>query len=155
MFRVVSPPIIRSSHYCIYSIWYYWDRYCCSNVLNNARYCRYSDMSSWWWVEIPPETCRAICRCKLYIVTSCCTDHWTLYSGSFARLQVVTAVLKNTYVFCDMTPGRLVNVYISEEFAASLFSVQETSVTALREIRVLPRCNSGRLSSAMFYSECW
>ena len=28
MFRVVSPPIIRSSYHCIYSIWHYWDRYC-------------------------------------------------------------------------------------------------------------------------------
>ena len=35
-----------------------------SNGLINARYCRYSDMSSWWWVEIPPETCRAVCRYK-------------------------------------------------------------------------------------------
>jgi len=28
VFRVVSPPIIRSSYHCIYSIWHYWDRYC-------------------------------------------------------------------------------------------------------------------------------
>ena len=28
MFRVVSPPIIRSTHNCIYSIWYLSDRYC-------------------------------------------------------------------------------------------------------------------------------
>ena len=28
MFRVVSPPIIRSTHKCIYSIWYLSDRYC-------------------------------------------------------------------------------------------------------------------------------
>ena len=42
-----------------------------SNGLSNARYCRYSDMSSWWWVEIPSETCRAVCRDKLYIVASC------------------------------------------------------------------------------------
>jgi len=27
-FRVVSPPIIRSSYHCIYSLWHYWDRYC-------------------------------------------------------------------------------------------------------------------------------
>jgi len=86
--RVVSPPIIRSSYHCIYSNWHYWDCYCylswtwldgnsfpsshvhhlvtsttcSSNGLNNARYCRYSDMSSWWWVVIPPVTCRAVCR---------------------------------------------------------------------------------------------
>ena len=34
----------------------------CSNGLINTRYCRYSVMSSWWWVEIPPETCTAIDR---------------------------------------------------------------------------------------------
>ena len=28
MFRVVSPPIIRSTHSCIYSIWYLPNRYC-------------------------------------------------------------------------------------------------------------------------------
>jgi len=28
MFRMVSPPIIRSSYHRIYSIWHYWDRYC-------------------------------------------------------------------------------------------------------------------------------
>ena len=28
MFRVVSPPIIRSKHNCIYSIWYLSNRYC-------------------------------------------------------------------------------------------------------------------------------
>jgi hypothetical protein len=60
MFRVVSPPIIRSSYHCIYSIWHYCDRYCnrslmwlawnwgCSNGHTNAGCCKYSDMSSWW-----------------------------------------------------------------------------------------------------------
>ena len=28
MFRVVSPPIIRSTHNCIYSIWYLSNLYC-------------------------------------------------------------------------------------------------------------------------------
>jgi hypothetical protein len=28
MFRVVTPPIIRSAYNCIYSIWYLSDRYC-------------------------------------------------------------------------------------------------------------------------------
>jgi len=35
-----------------------------SNCLNNIRYCIYSDMSSWWWVEIPLETSRAVWRYK-------------------------------------------------------------------------------------------
>ena len=33
-----------------------------SNCLINARYCRYSVRSSWWWMELPPETRRAVCR---------------------------------------------------------------------------------------------
>jgi hypothetical protein len=31
-----------------------------SNGLTNTRCCRYSCMRSWWWVEVPPETCRAV-----------------------------------------------------------------------------------------------
>ena len=49
MLRVVSSPIIRSTHNSICSIWY----------LSNS-YCKYSCVCSWWWVEIPPETCRAV-----------------------------------------------------------------------------------------------
>jgi hypothetical protein len=35
-----------------------------SNGLTNTRYCRYSCMRSWWWVEVPPETYRAVSRYK-------------------------------------------------------------------------------------------
>ena len=35
-----------------------------SNGLTSARCCRYSCMRSWWWVEISPETCRAVSRYK-------------------------------------------------------------------------------------------
>ena len=31
-----------------------------SNGVTNTRCCRYGCMSSWWWVEVPPETCRAV-----------------------------------------------------------------------------------------------
>ena len=41
MFRVVSPPIIRSTHNCIYSIWYLSNRYCYLPLLWN----------SWRWFE--------------------------------------------------------------------------------------------------------
>jgi len=33
-----------------------------SNGLTNTRCCRYSCIRSWWWVEVPPETCRAVSR---------------------------------------------------------------------------------------------
>ena len=41
MFRVVSPPIIRSTHNCIYSIWYLLNRYCYLPLLRK----------SWNWFE--------------------------------------------------------------------------------------------------------
>jgi len=28
--------------------------------VTNTRCCRCSCMRSWWWVEVPPETCRAV-----------------------------------------------------------------------------------------------
>ena len=33
-----------------------------SNGMTNTRCCRYSCLRSWWWVEVPPETCRAVSR---------------------------------------------------------------------------------------------
>jgi hypothetical protein len=35
-----------------------------SNGVTNTRCCKYSCMRSWWWVEAPPETCRAVSRYK-------------------------------------------------------------------------------------------
>ena len=59
-----------------------------SNVVTNTRCCRYSWLSSWWWVAVTPETCIAVYRYnKLCNVASCwiytriflrCTDPWTL-----------------------------------------------------------------------------
>ena len=73
MFRVVPSHIIRSANNCIYSIWYLSHRYCylplssttaadSNNGMTNTRYCRYSCFCSWWWVMVPPETCRAVSR---------------------------------------------------------------------------------------------
>jgi len=33
-----------------------------SNSVTNTRWCKYSCMRSWWWVEVQPETCRAVAR---------------------------------------------------------------------------------------------
>ena len=89
MFWVVSSPIIRSTQDSIYSIWYvsggisthhqeHTQEYLqylvrvkwlllpaaiaagSSNGLTSTRYCKYACVCSWWWVEIPPKTCRAI-----------------------------------------------------------------------------------------------
>jgi hypothetical protein len=59
-----------------------------SNGVTNTRCRRYSCMCSLWWVEVPPETCRAVssinklcnvASCWIYIgIYSQCTDLWTL-----------------------------------------------------------------------------
>jgi len=33
-----------------------------SDILTSTKRCNYSYMRSRWWVELPPETCRAVCR---------------------------------------------------------------------------------------------
>jgi len=33
-----------------------------SNGVANTRCCRYSCLRSWWWLVVPPETCRAVSR---------------------------------------------------------------------------------------------
>ena len=70
MFRVVPPSIIRSTYNCNYSIVEEMERSSNSSTiaegsrhgLTNARCCNYSYMCSWWWVEVPHETCRAVYR---------------------------------------------------------------------------------------------
>jgi len=62
MFRVVPPPIIRKACNCIYSIWYLSHHYATCRCVTNTKYCRYSCMCSWCWVEVPPKICRAVSR---------------------------------------------------------------------------------------------
>jgi hypothetical protein len=43
-----------------------------SNGVTNTRCCKFNCMRSWWWVVVPPETCRAVSRWnKLCNVASC------------------------------------------------------------------------------------
>ena len=69
-----------------------------SNCVTNTRCCRYSCFRSWWWVEVTPETCRAVFRynrlckaasCWIYIgLYLRCTDPWTSKSCcTFAALK--------------------------------------------------------------------
>ena len=98
MFRVVPPPIIRSTCNCNYGIWHWSDRTCYLPLswrsrnslssessktadgskygLTSARFCNYTYMCSWWLVAVPPQTCRVVLQIynKLYIVASC----WTI-----------------------------------------------------------------------------
>ena len=77
MIWVVSPPIIRSKHNCICQTVTAIRRIVAgsSNSLTSTRCCRYSCLCSWWWVEIPPKTCRAVFQEKI----NCGTLHLVGY----------------------------------------------------------------------------
>jgi hypothetical protein len=66
MFWVGTPPIIRSTYNCNYSIWHWSNRLCYLPQSWSSWNCvptlHYSYMCSWWWVEFPPKTCRAVYR---------------------------------------------------------------------------------------------
>jgi hypothetical protein len=97
MFRVVAPPIIRSTYTCNYSIWH-----CRSNFstiaggtrddLTSARCCNYSYMCSWWWVELPTETCRAVYRNIINRV-------WSHVVGQLLTLYLVFTYIIITTIF--------------------------------------------------------
>jgi len=106
-FRVVHPPIIKSTYNCVPSaVLEEMERSSNSstiaegsrNDLTCARCCNYSYVCSWWWVEVPPETCRAVFQKynKLYIVASC----WTI-------IDIVTICLWDAAIFdctlCEVT----------------------------------------------------
>jgi len=121
MFRVVTPPIIRSAYNCIYSNWYLSHRYCylplswkrwnwfeCAKAhsnqfqlfhdsgVTNTRYCRYRCMRSWWWMERLPETCRAVSRYnKLCNVAPCWINIGIFhrYYFNLVRLSQIIAVM--------------------------------------------------------------
>jgi len=67
--------------------------------LTSARCCDDSYMCSWWWVEFPPETCRASSLQKynkLYIVTY----RWTIvHIYSTVQLFTFTPLYNCTAIF--------------------------------------------------------
>jgi len=83
-----------------------------SNGLTNIRYCRCNCMCSWWWVEVTPETCRAVSRHnKLCKFASCwiyigmylrCTDPWTSnlpYCPSYCTNLELIKIPYNAYLY--------------------------------------------------------
>jgi len=76
-----------------------------SNGVTNTRCCRYCCLRSWWWVELPSETGRAVSKWnKMCKVASCwiyiriflrCTDPWTSNSE---RKSYPSATLPTTDV---------------------------------------------------------
>jgi hypothetical protein len=95
-----------------------------SNGVTNTRCCRYSYMCSWWWVEVPPETCKAVFKYdKLCNVASCwiyigiflrCTDPWMLnfqqsdifYQPIFETFIPLDTILQTLIKFLQMTGTR-------------------------------------------------
>jgi hypothetical protein len=61
-----------------------------SNGVTNTRCCRYSCIHSWWWVEVPPETCRAVSSInKLCNAASCWIYEYTgILSGIHSILHI-------------------------------------------------------------------
>jgi len=133
MFRVVTPPIIRSTYNRNYSIWHWSNRLCylplwwrgwnCrSNLstiaersrdgLTSARCCNYGYMCSWWWVELPPATCRAVYK----NIINCIQSHlvgqlltlgllWTGICGvnrNYAYLLFVRLSLVCSLISCNI-----------------------------------------------------
>jgi hypothetical protein len=51
-----------SRHGSITLLFSWLHTHCIFRCLTSVRYCNYSYMCSWWWVELPPKTCRAVYR---------------------------------------------------------------------------------------------
>jgi len=56
-------------YFCNCSTCFVWNSTNCTTTaegsrdgLTSARCCNYNYMCSWWWVDLPPETCRAVYR---------------------------------------------------------------------------------------------
>jgi hypothetical protein len=56
-----------------------------SNGVTNTRCCRYNCLPSWWWLVLPPETCRAVSKYfKLCNVSSCWIYvYWNIVHDTF------------------------------------------------------------------------
>ena len=205
MLRVVFPPIVRSTHNCIYSIWYLSNRYrylplwwkswnwsecgvgivlICfgsikfphhnqtssnsstiaagsSNGLTSTRYCKCSCVCSWWWVEIPPETCRAVFQKKnklcnvasysKYIKrkksTMCFGCHCAILREQSYRFSKSSAYLElSTVVELESTK------YITYGFFTEIFTIIKTVFARCYGLKFLKNIKIPRLEHV---DTCW
>jgi len=61
-----------------------------SNGVTNTRWCRYSCLRSWWWVEVPPETCRAVSRkinCVTLRLVGCVLQYYNMKKFTHTKYQ--------------------------------------------------------------------
>ena len=69
-----------------------------SNGLINTRCCRYSCLRSWWWVRVPPETCRTFSRkinCATLHLVGCILQYRIVF-GKFSYLNLGHVIGLNT-----------------------------------------------------------
>ena len=67
-----------------------------SNGVTNTRCCKYSCLSSWLWVIVPPETCRAVSRkTKLCNVASC----WVYIRVTISIFSILSRRAGHTFYF--------------------------------------------------------
>ena len=112
MFRVVSSPIIRSTHSCIYSIWHLSNRYCYLSL----------SWKSWNAVQVPDAVDTVVCApddgwryhpkhveqfpdinklckdasCWIYIgIYLRCTDPWTLNLQECIHVNITVTYRNN------------------------------------------------------------
>jgi hypothetical protein len=110
MFRVVTPPIIRNTYNCNCSIWYWSNRLCYlllwwrswngRDGLTSARCCNYIYTCSWWWVELPLETCRAFYRNIINVYSRILLDnywHWFTMHGPIKKVDVTLWLRSSFY----------------------------------------------------------
>jgi len=111
MFQAVSPPIIRSSKlYTLHLVYV-------KHAWHIPRCCVYS-LSSWWWAQKPPETCRALtvikntvecCILLIYLKEyindarshehQICWAHITKFSATIFMLLTLARLLPSLWFF--------------------------------------------------------
>ena len=77
--RVDTPPTAHSNQFQLIAA----DS---SNGVTNARCCRYSCLRSWWWVMVPPETCRAVSRQNDLCNVASCWIYIYIYIYIYIRI---------------------------------------------------------------------
>ena len=134
-FGWLIPPIIRSIYNCNYSL-------CSSNYsttaegsrdgLTSARCCNYSYMCSSWWVELPPETCRAVYRNIKTVYSRILLDnywHCTLHSSPSVvtlRYWLFTKLgLLQKRKMCDI---KLVTSYQTYSFCLYFYTSKKVAI---------------------------
>ena len=108
LLRPLLPPVVNVTG---------WDTTGSISGLNSARYCIYSDMSSWWWVETPPETSRAVTDINCIFFASC----WTIIDTYQSDIYKFTRPYGLNHWHRRFIINRLAIIYIHSSFLTAYF----------------------------------